>query len=132
MEKNRPIKATFFKVIQRFHVKFQDRAFNIQRKVFTKVHADKIVKNNKSQLHKQQLMSARYTYLNSQHVGFNIDENRTHQLLCFCGVGAERKGQTCCWTHARNARTHERLQQTLRCVPAWASVLSKSIMLFQQ
>lgn len=82
-------------------------------------------------LHKQQLMSVRYTYLNSQHVGFNIDENRTHRLCVSVEwewrASTQRKGQTCLWTHARTRGRiggfSKRGDVSRRGRPCWVSQL---------
>lgn len=80
------------RLVQRILSKsFQDSRGNSRTGLSTfkekrsQVHAVKVAENTESKLHKQQLM----TCLNSQRVGFNMEENCTNQLLCFCGVGVE-------------------------------------------
>lgn len=65
-----------------------------------------------------------------------MEDNHTNQLLCSCGVGVEchrpEERPDLLLDACVEVCPHAWQQEMLRCVPEWASMLNKSIMLFQQ
>lgn len=108
---------------------FQDSRWNSKTGLSTfkekrsQVHTVKSADNTESKLNKQKLM----TCLNSQCVGFNMEENCTNQLLCSVewewSASAQRKGQTCCSMRAHMHGCSKRWDVSPRGRPRWASQL---------